>query len=311
MRSWFKKLGGNRLGFGSLLKVSMVSLAAALALFIGYQPASGQGPSVKAPVNTYKAPRTKDGKPNLNGIWQAMNTANWDLEAHAAGQSMDPKDGAMFAIPPGLSVVVGGSIPYLPAALEKKKQNFANRLKLDPENKCYMGGIPRAHYMGHPFQIIQGGKDMMFVYQYAGAVRTINMGKPIEAPADSWMGQSNGHWEGETLVIDVTSQVEDSWFDRAGDFHSDKLHVVERYTPRSADTLWYEARIEDPKTFSQPWTIRMPLYRHVEENAQILEFKCVEFAEELLYGHLRKPAGAPSVPAQTKGGPGAAKGKGK
>jgi hypothetical protein len=114
------------------------------------------------------------------------------------------------------------------------------------------------------------------------------MGTPTKAPAESWMGWSNGRWEGDTLVIDVTSQMENTWFDRAGNFHSDALHVVERYTPRSADTLMYEATIEDPKVFSRPWKISMPLYRRVEKDAKLLEYRCVEFAEELLYGPLRK-----------------------
>jgi hypothetical protein len=151
-------------------------------------------------------------------------------------------------------------------------------------------GVPRATYLPYPFQIVQSRENIMMAYEYAGAVRTINMGTPTKAPADSWMGWSNGHWEGETLVVDVTSQNEDTWFDRAGDFHSEALHVVERYTPRSADILNYEATIEDPKVFSRPWKISMPLYRRVEKDARLLEYKCVEFTEELLYGSLRKKA---------------------
>ncbi len=214
--------------------------------------------------------------------------ANWNVEPHSSDFPVDPKMGAMFAVPPGQGVVVGGEIPYLPGMREKQQDNFANRVQLDGENKCYLPGIPRATYMPYPFQIIQGDRDMMFVYEYAGGVRVINMGIQSEAPAESWMGWSNGSWDGDTLVIDVTSQVADSWFDRAGNFHSDQLHVVERFTPRSKDTLMYEATIEDPATFSEPWTIRMPLYRHVEEGAKIIEYKCVIYAEELLYGHLRK-----------------------
>jgi hypothetical protein len=185
-------------------------------------------------------------------------------------------------------VVEGGVIPYLPGMEAKKKANFENRMKLDGEMKCYMPGVPRATYMPYPFQIVQGQKKIMISYQFAGAVRVINMEAPTKAPADSWMGWSNGHWEGDTLVVDVTSLNEDSWFDRAGNFHSDALHVVERYTPRSPDTLMYEATIEDPKVFSRPWKMSLPLYRHAEKNAQLLEFKCPEFAEELLYGPLRK-----------------------
>ena len=172
--------------------------------------------------------------------------------------------------------------------LEKKKQNLANRFTADPEVKCYLPGVPRATYMPYPFQIVQSPKTILISYEYAGAVRTIDMGKPAQAPVDSWMGWSSGHWEGDTLVVDVTGLNDKTWFDRAGNFHSDALHVVERYTPRSPDTLMYEATIEDPKVFSRPWKISMPLYRHVEKNAQLLEFKCVEFAEELMYGNLRK-----------------------
>jgi len=241
-----------------------------------------------AQTPAYRAPRTADGKPNLNGIWQAMNTANWDLEPHAAGMGYYWQDGAIGAIPPGIGVVDGGTIPYLPAALAKKKENFAKRMELDPEVKCYMPGVPRATYMPQPFQIVQSANNILISYQFAGAVRVINMGKPTEAPAPSWMGWSNGKWEGDTLVVDVTSQVEDSWFDRSGNYHSDSLHVVERYTPRSADTMMYEATIEDPKVFSRPWKISMPLYKHVEKGAQLMEFKCPEFVEELLYGKLRK-----------------------
>jgi hypothetical protein len=241
-----------------------------------------------AQTPAYRAPRTADGKPNLNGIWQALNTADWDLQGHAAGKGPVPLLGAVFSVPPGLGVVEGEEIPYLPAAAARKKENQANWVKLDPEVKCYLPGVPRATYLPYPFQIVQSQQNILIAYEYAGAVRVINMGAPTKAPGDSWMGWSNGHWEGETLVVDVTSLNDQTWFDRAGNFHSDALHVVERYTPRSAETLMYEATIEDPKVFSRPWRIGMPLYRRVENNAKLLEYKCVEFAEELLYGPLRK-----------------------
>lgn len=241
-----------------------------------------------ASAQTYKPARTPDGHPDLNGIWQAMNTAEWDLEAHAAQAGQMIPLGAEGAEPPGIGVVEGGTIPYLPAALQKKKENYANRLKLDPEVKCYLPGVPRANYMPFPFQIVQSNKVILMSYEYDGGVRTIYMDNPGPAPVDSWMGWSAGHWEGDTLVVDVTGMNDQTWFDRAGDFHSDMLHVVERYTPVSPTVLNYEATIEDPQTFSRPWKISMPLYKHVEKNAQLLEFKCVEFVEELLYGNLRK-----------------------
>jgi hypothetical protein len=238
----------------------------------------------------YRAPRGADGHPDLSGIWQALDGPNWNIEPHAAGAGAVAQLGAAIAVPPGRGIVEGGRIPYLPAALEKRQRNFADRLKLDPEIKCYMPGVPRATYIGHPFQIVQSKEVILLSYQFAGAVRQIHMGAPKKAPIDQWMGWSNGRWEGDTLVVDVTGMNGDTWFDRAGNHHSEALHVVERYTPRSAGVLWYEAAIEDPKTFSQPWKIALPLYRRAEPGARIMEFKCAEFAEDALYGHLRKGA---------------------
>jgi hypothetical protein len=236
----------------------------------------------------YRAPRTADGKPDLNGIWQAVNSANWDLEAHGGASGPVTMLGAVFSQPPGQSVVDGETIPYLPAALVKKKENKANWVKLDPEVKCYLPGVPRATYLPYPFQIVQGINSMAIVYEYDNSIRPINMGTPTKSPGDTWMGWSNGRWEGDTLVVDVTSQNDKTWLDRAGDFHSDAIHVVERYTPRSADTLNYEATIEDPKVFSRPWKISMPLYRRADKNMKLLEFRCVQYTEELLYGEYRK-----------------------
>jgi len=217
-----------------------------------------------------------------------MNTANWDVRPHSAAPGRVVALGAEDAEPAGVGIVEGGDIPYLAAALAKKKDNFEKRLTADPELRCYMPGVPRANYMPFPFQIVQSTEGILFAYQFAVAVRTINMGKPTESPADTWMGWSNGHWDGDTLVVDVTSQNDKTWLDRVGDYHSDQLHVIERYTPTSATVLQYEATIEDPKTFSRPWKISMPLYKHVEPNAQLLEFKCTEFVEELIYGQLRR-----------------------
>src|ERR1035438_7849812 len=227
-------------------------------------------------------------KPNLNGIWESFSTANWDLQDHAAQAGPFWQTGAVGAEPAGIGVVVGGEIPYLPEALAKKKENFANRAKQNPETKCYLPGVPRATYMPYPFQIVQSTKDILMVYEFASANRLINMGKAKEAGADSWMGTSNGHWEGNTLVVDVTGLNGLSWFDRAGDFASDSLHVVERYTRVDADHLTYEATIEDPAVFSKPWKISLLLYRRAEKNVQLLEFKCVPFSEELLYGEFKK-----------------------
>ena len=244
------------------------------------QPIAAQAPA--------GPPRTADGKPNLNGIWQAMNEANWDIQAHVASAGPVSALGGAYAVPPGLGVVEGGEIPYQPAAAEQKKKNFADRLTLDPEIKCYLPGVPRGMYMPYPFQIIQSQKHIMMVFEYAGGLRTIYMDNHQEAPADSWMGWSNGRWDGDTLVVDSTGFIGQTWFDRSGNFHSEALRVVERFSVLTPDALLYEATIEDPKVFTRPWKMSMPLYRRLEKNAQLMEFKCVEFAEELMYGHLRK-----------------------
>ena len=261
------------------MSVRLLGWAVVAGLLLSIQ-ASAQAPS-------YRAPRTKDGKPNLNGVWQAVNEANWNLEGHGAAAGPFWPLGAEFAVPPGLGIVDGGSIPYKPEALRKRQSNFADRMKLDPEMKCYLPGVPRAMYMPYPFQIIQSPDFIMMAFEYASAVRTVYM-KHLDAPADTWMGWSNGRWEGETLVIDTKDFNDLSWFDRSGNFHSDALHIVERLTATGADHLNYEATIEDPNVFTRPWKISMPLYRRVEKNAQIIEFKCVEFAEDVVYGALRK-----------------------
>jgi hypothetical protein len=273
----FREIGPMERWFRRVL-IAVASLASGLTLMV--VPAAGQVPA--------GFPRTPEGKPDLSGIWQALNTANWNIQAHAAQAGSVSALGAIGAVPPGEGVVEGGEIPYLPAAAAQQKANYEKRWTADPELKCYMPGVPRATYMPYPFQIVQGSNTVLISYQYAGAVRLVNMNKPGPSPADSWMGWSAGRWDGDTLVIDVTSLNDQTWFDRAGNFHSDALHVVERYTPRSSDTLSYEATIEDPKVFSRPWKMSMPLYRHVEKNAHMMEFKCIEFAEDILYGHLRK-----------------------
>ena len=235
----------------------------------------------------YRAPRTANGKPDLNGIWQALNTAHWDIQDHAARPG-PPELGALGAVPAGQAVVEGNDIPYQPWAAARKQENLTNRLTADPEVRCFLPGVPRATYMPFPFQILQSPTVIMMAYEYASASRVVSMQSPKPSPIDSWMGSSYGRWEGETLVVDVTGFNDQTWFDRSGNFHSDALHVVERYTRISPVALSYEVTIEDPKVFTRPWRMRMPLYRRLEKNMQILEFKCVEFAEELIYGHLRK-----------------------
>src|SRR5215510_8618248 len=273
--------------------VVAMTLAAAVSLTVAPTAQQGRGNAPAAPAagqgRGAARPAQIAGHPNLNGVWQAIGTAYWNLEDHSAAATPFWQLGAMFAVPAGQSVVVGGTIPYLPAGLKKREENMKGWPKSDPEAKCYMAGIPRSTYMPYPFQIVQGQKDILFVYEYASSNRIVHMDKPSEAPVDSWMGWSNGKWEGNTLVIDVTGNNDSTWFDRSGNHNSHELKVTERYS-LIGDTgdLQYSATIEDKKTFSRPWTIRMPLYRLVEPNVQLLEFKCVEFSEELLYGDLKK-----------------------
>jgi hypothetical protein len=234
--------------------------------------------------------RMPDGKPNLNGIWAASNSANWNLEPHAARQGPVIALGAAFSIPGGAGVVEGGAIPYKPESLAKRDENARNWMANDPEVKCYLPGVPRATYMPYPFQIVQstGSNDILLTYEFASASRIVHMGTRQESPLEAWMGWSNGRWEGDTLVVDVTGFLDQTWFDRAGNYHSGALRVVERYRPAGPDVIQYQATIEDPNVFTRPWTISMPLYRRVDKDARLMEYKCVEFAEELMYGHLSK-----------------------
>lgn len=215
------------------------------------------------------------GPPDLSGIWQVLNTADWDVQAHQARKDA----------PAGTGVVEGGGIPYQPWALAKKKENFENRATADPRVKCDLPGVPRINYTPLPFQILQGASQVKILYEYAHGVRSIytNGTQHPKGHIDWWLGDSRGHWEGDTLVVDVVDFNDQSWFDRAGDFHSDELHVVERYTLADADHLNYEVTIEDPKVFTRPWKMSMILYRRKEANFQLLEYECYGFDYEQYY----------------------------
>jgi hypothetical protein len=238
-------------------------------------------------------PRAANGRPDLSGVWQAVNTAHWDIEPHVAAYPVLLELGAQFATPPGHGVVDGGKLPYLPEALAERDRRHANRIEEDPEANCYLGGVPRSTYMPYPFQIVQSENDVIIVYQFATGFRRIFVDGQDEAPLDSWMGWSNGRWEGDTFVVDVTGFNGQTWLDRAGNYASENARVVERYRLLGPNHLEYEATIDDPTVFSRPWTMRMPLYRIVDDNYRLLEFKCEPFAEERIYGHLRKPGTQP------------------
>ena len=242
-----------------------------------------------------------NGKPDLNGVWQVMNRANYNLESHSASAAMQLVDGpivpiphpdilalgAVGSVPAGLSVVEGGEIPYKKSALKIRDENRKDWLNRDPEIKCYLPGIPRATYMPYAFQIFHSSEAVFFAYEYAGATRNIFFSDPGDAPVDSWMGQSWGYWEDNIFIIKSNGFNGQTWLDRSGNFHSDKLQVTEKYTLIDDHVMDYEATIEDDETFTRPWKIKMKLYRKLGDDAQLQQFKCVEFVEELIYGEWR------------------------
>jgi hypothetical protein len=281
--------------------IAVVVLSAAVGAGIAMVVTRSAGAPSSRPA------RTADGKPNFSGIWQANNEAHWDLQAHEARagivtqQGVYPYEfarvpaapvlalGAAAGVPGSVGVVEGdGQIPYKAEAAAMKKENGENWIDRDPELKCYLPGIPRAMYMPYPFQIVQSTNKIQMAYTFANAARTIHLDKVEGPPDDTYMGHSVGRWEGDTLVVDVTGFNDKTWFDRAGNFHSAALKLVERYTPITSDAIRYEVTIEDPEVFARPWKISMPLYRRLEPNSQLVEYPCIEFSEEFLYGHVRK-----------------------
>ncbi len=240
--------------------------------------------------------------PDINGVWQAFSEAEYNLEGQAAQPAAvvhpgvpngNPVPhapvlalGALGGVPPSQGVVLGGTIPYRPEALAKRDENRANALTRDPLVKCLMPGVPRATYLPFPFQITQGTEKIMIAYGFSNAGRTIHL-DDVNLGIPAWMGHSVGRWEGDTLVVDVTDLIDQTWFDRSGNFHSEGLRVTERYTPITPYHMQYEATIDDPEVFTEPWTISLPLYRRMEEHPRVLEYRCVEMVEELIYGHLR------------------------
>jgi hypothetical protein len=238
----------------------------ALAAFAGLGPGVATAAAPKAKVSSTSIPRTADGKPDFSGIWQTTSGAEFDLEPHHGRKDA----------PPGAGVVEGGSIPYLAKALEQKAKNFEARLTKDPRLKCITPGVPRSVYYPEPFQILQRKRDLTLLHQFGGNVRTIhtnNTEHPAE-PNEWWLGDSRGRWEADTLVVDVKHFNDVTWLDRAGNFHSDALHVVERWTYLDANTIAYKATIEDEKVFSRPWNLKVILHRHREKNFQIIENYC-------------------------------------
>jgi len=284
----------------STLPVTTYCRAAALAVLV-MLPCSG---TLRAQQSAPRGeiPRLASGRPDLNGIWQALGNAHWDIEPHAARPALALQPGpvvpvpakevlalgAVGAVPSGWGIVMGGEIPYRPEMRARRDENRAKWLERDPEIRCYLPGVPRATYMPFPFQILQSESQFFIAYEYASAVRPIYLTDPGPPQIDAWMGQSVGRWDGDTFVVETRGFNGETWFDRAGNFHSAALKVVERFTMMGRDHIRYEATMEDAETFTRPWTIRLTLYRHIDGPARLGQFKCVEFVEELMYGHLRK-----------------------
>ena len=241
-----------------------LTIALTAGAMYAFTPVARAGQTSAA--TTYTPPRTPEGQPDLQGIWQVLNTAAWNIEDHHAS----------LGVPAGQSVVEGGAIPYRPEALAKRKENFEKRATLDTEARCYLPGVPRVTYMPYPFRIIQQADKVTIVHEYVRASRYIYMnGNPHPRGHIDWyMGDSRGRWEGNSLVVDVIDFNDETWFDRAGNFHSDALHLVERFTPTGPDHLLYEVTVEDPKVFTRPWKMSMPLYRRQEKNVELLEYEC-------------------------------------
>jgi len=248
--------------------VRSICAVAAVAAAIAVLPSSAAG-------QVYKPQRTADGQPDLQGIWEVRTSPDKDLEK-PKGFIVEPKN---------------GKIPYLPAALAQKKQNEKISATADPLGKCYMPGVPRINLLSYPFQIFQTPTQIAIAYEYIHNWRNIYLkrDKHLEA-IDFWQGDSIGHWEGDTLVVDVGDFNDQTWFDKAGDFHSDQLHVTERYTRTGPDTLLYEATIQDPKTFSMPWTIRAEMRRNTQPNARLMEYEC-SYLREVAAQKGNKPDG--------------------
>ena len=272
---------------------SLCTLVIAASFAMGAAQSSAQG---------WEMPRTAGGKPDLNGVWRSEGRHNYNIEPHSARAGMAMMEGplgpipakevvklgSIASVPASLGIVEGGTIPYKPEALKQRDENAANFLTMDPEVKCYLPGMPRANYMPYAFQIFHNDDALFFAYEYAGAVRNVVLEDPGPAPIDSWMGQAWVKWEGDTAVVTVTDMNGETWLDRSGNYIGYGAVVTERYTLTGPNTMAYEATIENPDVFTKPWKIAYTLYKMEGKDAQLQQFKCVEFVEELMYGHLRK-----------------------
>jgi hypothetical protein len=291
-----------RLRFTNLLTLIALAavVAASAALLLGQAPArgagaapaappaqAGRGAAAAAPAQGRGAapagpaiPRTADGKPDFSGIWQVLdNSLDGSIEPHSASWGVHAGQGAITDTPDGM-------IPYTPAGLAKRNENFKNRAK-DPVSQCWKPGVPRIMFQPFPFQITQAPKMIQMTFELVHNRRDIyiNDSKHLEG-IEFFNGDSRAKWDGDSLVVDVTNFMDDptreTWLDGSGSYHSPALHVVERYTFNGPDMITYQARLEDPKSFTRPFTIEFLLYRHKGTNFRVLEYECQMFKEQLV-----------------------------
>jgi hypothetical protein len=249
-----------------LIVSTILAACGTVALALATVPLSGQA---AAPAAARAIPRGPDGKPNFSGVWENLSKANWNIEPHSASRIS----------PASAGIVEGGMLPYKPEALGKRAQNFANRATADTEAKCFLPGVPRIMYQPFPFQIVQTPSLFMMLFEYVHATRNAYMNSPhMKGPLDFWMGDSRAKWEGDTMVVDTNNFNEETWFDKVGNYHSDQLHVTERFTLADADHISYAATIEDPTVYTRPWTMNLVFYRHTELNFRLLDYECYAFA---------------------------------
>jgi hypothetical protein len=217
--------------------------------------------------------RTADGKPDMSGLWLARTLAPFDVEDH----------GAVYGIPAGKGVVIGDKIPYQDWAIEKRKELMKDASN-DPQAHCNLPGVPRAVYTPFPWEVVEKPGLVVFLYEYPHGIRIVHTDGSHEHPKgrdvlNTWMGDSVGHWEGDTLVVDVNGFNDQTWLDMSGNFHSDQLHVVERYTMKDSKNIEYEATLDDPKVYTRPWTMKFPIA--ATKGQDIMEFECLEGERDL------------------------------
>jgi hypothetical protein len=255
--------------FVSFVATVLVASAVVASLAVGQGPA-GSG-----------IPRTADNKPDFSGIWQVLdNSIDSNIEAHEASYGVRGSQGAIVDLP-------DGKLPYLPAALAKRQENYKNRA-MDPVSQCYSPGVPRLAYVPFPFQITQTPKWMMITSEFVNNYRNVYINESEHLKGiDFYMGDSRAKWDGDTLVIDVANfrhqpdEVQ-TWFDASGNWHSNKLHVVERWKMLSRDAINFRATVDDSEVFSRPWTMEVTLYRHLEKNFRLMDYQCQIFKAKML-----------------------------